>query len=606
MSNRREEDPRPSASAISQRATLRDVPAAKYKDGAAGTVAPRGLRGPSLLPGQGAPERIIPEEVELAVLRDAETLDGPKVARAVVGNRPPTPDSRPLAPTAVSVEVPRVRSMPPVQGEYASTPPTPSARSIQSGTLMSIGSVDPRAPTELSLPGPRPLSVAERAAYLGPEAVVDRTPPSLRRGPLDDASVTQRPGAPVAQPLPQPNPRLASPRGGNPPSVIPPAVHAPSVNPRSVISPSASPRSAEPASVNPVNVGVRSAQPASVKPPSASPRRAAPPSVTPPTVSPPSVSPPRSPTSLSPPSVSPPSATAPGVSRRSVPAGPASVRPSLKPDSVAPPAQNFARVPRSYSPVSLSPIATPMRPPRPTSTPMRPPRPTPKPPRPEAAPSVPPPASSGLAAPPQYQIHSEVDAVPHEVQEDTFDLRSVSTQREPLASRKVQASADWTAHGPISVPPSEVERSVRSNRSSSPAVTILVDRTRESAPAASERPSPMRAAVPLSWVLGAAAFAVIVALIVAFAMRPSAPPRAAVPLDGRASAAAPSTAEPAPPDATPPIAPGTKRPGVSSAGRPANAAPKPAARAAISAAASASAAPSASVDPGSKAHQSIY
>src|SRR6478609_9034874 len=175
MSKRRENDSRPSASAISQRATLRDVPAAKYKDGAVGTIAPRGLRGPSLLPGQGAPERLVPEEVELAVLRSAETLDGPKVARAAIGKRVPPEPSSP-SPMAVSVEVPRVRSVPPAQGEYASTPPSPSARSIQSGTLMSIGSVDPRAPTELSLPGPRPLSVSERAAYLAPPAVVDRAP----------------------------------------------------------------------------------------------------------------------------------------------------------------------------------------------------------------------------------------------------------------------------------------------------------------------------------------------------------------------------------------------------------------------------------------------
>src|SRR6188768_2353448 len=179
MSKRREDDSRPSASAVSQRATLRDVPAAKYKDASVGTVAPRGLRGPSLLPGQGAPERINPEEVELAVLRDAETLDGPKVARAAASKRA-LPESRSTLPTPVSVEVPRARSIPPAHGEYTSTPPTPSARSIQSGTLMSIGSVDPRAPTELSLPSPRPLSVSERAAYLGPEAVVDRASPNSR------------------------------------------------------------------------------------------------------------------------------------------------------------------------------------------------------------------------------------------------------------------------------------------------------------------------------------------------------------------------------------------------------------------------------------------
>lgn len=509
MSKRREDESRPSAAAVSQRATVRDVPAAKYKDASVGTVAPRGLRGPSLLPGQGAPERLVPEEVELAVLRDAETLDGPKVARAAASKRV-APESRSPSPTPVSVEVPRARSIPPAHGEYGSTPPTPSARSIQSGTLMSIGSVDPRAPTELSLPSPRPMSVSERAAYLGPEAVVDRTPlsrPGLP-GSVDQGRATE----PTERPAP----------------------------------PSAA-RSAPSARSQPASVPVGPAS------------------------------------------------------------GSASVRPSFKPDSVAPPAQNFARAARSYSPVSLSPTPTPMKPPRPTPTPMRPPRPTPKPPRPEAPPSVPPTASSALGAPPQFQIHSQLDAVPHELQEDSFDLRSVTTQREPLASRKAQPSADWIPHAPASAPPSEGELRLRANRTSSPAVTILVDRTRESTPPVSEPSAPARAAVPLNWVLGAAAFAVILALIVAFALRPSAPPQAVSPLDGRASAAAPSTAEAAPRDSTPPsVAPGAKRAGAPSAARPTSTAPKSTARPASSAATSASAAPPNPSDLNSKVHQSIY
>jgi hypothetical protein len=195
--------------------------------------------------------------------------------------------------------------------------------------------------------------------------------------------------------------------------------------------------------------------------------------------------------------------------------------------------------------------------------------------------------------------------VPHEIQEDAFDLRSVTTQREPLASRKPQPSADWSAHGPASAPASEGERMVRSNRSSSPAVTILVDRARESAPPVSERTPPQRAAVPLSWVLGAAAFAVVLALIVAFALRPNAPPQATSPLDGRASAAAPNTAAAAPRDSTPPsVPPEQKRSGAGSATRP-SAAPK-SARPTSSAASSGSAAPQSSADPNSKFRQSIY
>ena len=501
MSKRRDDDSRPSASAVSQRATVRAVPAAKHKDASVGTVAPRGLRGPSLLPGQGAPERIVPEEVELAVLRDAETLDGPKVARAAAGKRVP-PEYRSTSPTPVSVEVPRARSILPAQGEHVSTPPSPSARSIQSGTLMSIGSVDPRAPTELSLPNPRPMSTFERAAYLGPEAVVDRTPPSLGRG-LADVGNTGREDEASERP---------------PPRSVPPSSQAKS---------------------------------GSLRP------------------------------------------------------GSASVRPSLSPDSVSPPAQNFARAPRSYSPQALSsttpPKPTPMKPPRPT--PMRPPRPTPKPPQREAAPSVAPPASSRPAVPSQFQIHSELDAVPHELQEDAFDLRSASTQREPLASRKAQPSADWIPHAPASVPSSE--RSLRANRSSSPAVTILVDRARESAPPPSERTPPPRAAVPLSWVLAAAAFAVILALIVAFTLRPSVPSQAVSPLDGRASAVATSTAGAARRDSTPPsVAPGAKRPGAAAASAPRPA--KSAARPASSPASSTTVAAPSSADPNSKVPQSIY
>jgi hypothetical protein len=529
MSKRREDDSRPIASAISQRATVREVPAAKYKDASVGTVAPRGLRGPSLLPGQGAPERLVPEDVELAVLRDAETLDGPKVAR-VAASKAANSVARSSLPTPVSVEVPRVRSMPPAHGEYSSTPPTPSARSIQSGTLMSIGSVDPRAPTELSLPSPRPLSVSERPPYLPPPAVVDRTSPrSLpsQRAPADNTrggGVTQRPGPPSA----------------------PPSMRAPR-------------------SLPPATPGV----PASA------------------------------------------SLQAP----RSVPPAAPSVRPSLAPtpapstDSVAPPAQNFARAPRSNAPPSLSPTATPMRPPRPTPTPMRPPRPTPKPPPP---PSLPPPslppASQGsvLDDEPQFQIHAELSAVPHEVQEDSFDLRSASTLREPLASRKPQSSPEFRASLPApAMPPSEP--GLRANRSSSPAVTILVDRARDSVLPVSERMVPQRAAVPLSWVLAAAGFAVVLALIVAFTMRPSAPQQAVAPLDGRPSAAAPNTAEIAPRDATPQsVTPGAKRPGTASSARPPSSAAKSSARPASSAASSASVAPPSSADPNSKAHQSIY
>src|SRR5450432_1969111 len=130
MSTRGEDDSRPSRPLVSQRPTALDVPIAKYNKEV--SSAPRGLRGQSLLPGQGAPERIAPEDIELAVLREADTLDGPHVARAAARQRPELTSSPP--PTAVSVEVPRVRSAPPALESYGVTPTTPSARSIQSGT----------------------------------------------------------------------------------------------------------------------------------------------------------------------------------------------------------------------------------------------------------------------------------------------------------------------------------------------------------------------------------------------------------------------------------------------------------------------------------------
>ncbi len=430
MSTRGEDDSRPGAPFVSQRPTARDVPIAKYKEVSVGTSPPRGLRGPSLLPGQGAPERIVPEDIELAVLREADTLDGPQVARAAARRAPDTSSSP--APTPVSVEVPRVRSVPPSIEPYTTTPTTPSARSVQSGTLMSIGSIDPRAPTELSLPSPRALSQSERAAYLGPEAVVDRTPVSaLPSAPRDLRGLAR-------------NVEFA-------------AVPDPQASPYSEPLPQSSARSV------PVGSG----------PPASSARR------------------------------------------------------SQNAESAAPHARHFGRAPQSYSPVSVGP-----------------------------APSSPPhsvPASGGV--PPKFEIHSELDAVPHEFVEDNFDLRSAATQREPLASRKPMDSSDWTtAHAPISERRDSAvprERGTEHSPSSSSAITILVDPERPSvAPyrdsrasiPSPERVAPARASVPVSWVLGAAAFALALALLVAWVVRAPNAREAARTADDRPQVTEPSSA----------------------------------------------------------------
>ncbi len=410
MSTRREDDSRPKGNATSQRTTARDVPIAKYKDVPVGTSPPGALRGPSLLPGRGAPEKIIPEEVELAVLRDAETLDGQHVAR-VVAKRAPDPSNSP-SPMPVSVEVPRARSVPPME-ELATTPTSPSARSIQSGTLMSIGSIDPRAPTELSLPTPRPLSVSERAAYFGPEAVVDRSP---SQPDLESRSIsTER----VSSPGPESKP-VSSGRGA------------------------------------PL---------------------------------------------------------------------PARGRLSSQPDSSAPRAQNFSRAPLSYGPVS-PPVSRP-----PGSAPGS---------QGEASRLPHSPREGGQ----KFQIHSELDALPRELLEDSFDLRSAHTQREPLASRKPISSADWSATPDALT----LEPRSRPSRHSTSAMTLKVDRARESLPPGSEPAVVRRATIPLSWVI-AAALGILVALIAVWALRatPAQDTARGVP-DDRASASAPSAgALPVPP-----------------------------------------------------------
>jgi len=446
----REEDSSPSRPLVSARPTARDVPIAKYKEVGVGTSPPRGLRGQSLQPGQGAPERINPEDVELAVLREADTLDGPHLARAALRRSSSPEISSSPAPTPVSVEVPRMRSVPPALEPLASTPLTPSARSVQSGTLMSIGSIDPRAPTELSLPSPRALSQSERAAYIGPGAVVDRTPTSdLPSASREAARIAL--GVELAARVPVPSPEL---------------------------------------------------------PPQSSARK------------------------------SPPTSSA---------------RPSNKTDSPAPVARNFARGPESYSPVARTSAP-------PESQPARSER--------ELGPNSRPPASGA-----KFEIHSELEALPREFLDDNFDLRSVATQREPLASRKPMPSTDWTpTHEPV---PSRRDSQIPSERpshhpSSSSAITIMVDPRRQSFPDARDSiPSlppaaPERATVPIAWVIGAAAFAVLLALGVAWIMRQPAPeaahPREQTEEHAASLATAPSfqTAQPAP--AAPLAAPGAAGP----------------------------------------------
>jgi hypothetical protein len=229
--------------------------------------------------------------------------------------------------------------------------------------------------------------------------------------------------------------------------------------------------------------------------------------------------------------------------------------------------------------------------------------------------------------------------LPHELGDDTFDLRSVSTQREPLAGRKPMDSTDWTrVHEPVSARrdssvPSE--RGSSRNPSSSSAITILVDSGRISvAPARESIPSalpaaPRQTAVPLSWVLAAGAFALVLALLVAWVMRvPGAPALDAHAQAGRSTAleAAQSSLQAAlpAPRALPPSAADRPSQGAASPsalGLPLRAAASSSAHSAetVSPVPSARPAPLASTHPsdahpatpstaeaGSKPHQSIY
>jgi hypothetical protein len=144
-------------------------------------------------------------------------------------------------------------------------------------------------------------------------------------------------------------------------------------------------------------------------------------------------------------------------------------------------------------------------------------------------------------------------------------------------------------------------------------VTILVDRGRDTLPPTSDRvPAAQPTTVPLTWVLGAAAFAVVLALLVAWVLRAPGAPQALREVDGRASAAAPSVL----PQAVPEAAPSQLRPPqhATSASAPSasvthaqSALPKAAApRAPTSAAAPAASQAPLPVDPSTKVHQSIY
>ncbi|HVY26974.1 MAG TPA: hypothetical protein VHB79_10495 [Polyangiaceae bacterium] len=131
------------------RVTARDVPFVRGA-GSESEPAPRGHR-PAELPRDPTYEAEL-ANVELAVLRDRERRDDPSTKQG--GRRGhQLPPGQP--PESVTPESPGTRATRDVALGRSPEPPSSSGRSVASGTLLSVGSVDPRGKTERTLETPR-------------------------------------------------------------------------------------------------------------------------------------------------------------------------------------------------------------------------------------------------------------------------------------------------------------------------------------------------------------------------------------------------------------------------------------------------------------------
>lgn len=131
------------------RVTARDVPFVRGA-GSESEPAPRGQR-PAELPRDPTYEAEL-AKVELAVLRDRDRRDDPSTKQG--GRRGhELPPGQP--PESVTPESPGTRVTRDVALSRSPEPPTSSGRSVASGTLLSVGSVDPRGKTERTLETPR-------------------------------------------------------------------------------------------------------------------------------------------------------------------------------------------------------------------------------------------------------------------------------------------------------------------------------------------------------------------------------------------------------------------------------------------------------------------
>jgi hypothetical protein len=131
------------------RTTARDVPFTRSAEGESES-APQGQR-PAQLPRDPTYEAEL-ANVELAVLRDRDRRDDPSTKQG--GRRGhQLPPGQP--PESVTPESPGARATREVAIGRSPEPPSSSGRTVASGTLLSIGAVDPRGKTERTLETPR-------------------------------------------------------------------------------------------------------------------------------------------------------------------------------------------------------------------------------------------------------------------------------------------------------------------------------------------------------------------------------------------------------------------------------------------------------------------
>lgn len=132
------------------RTTARDVPLVRGA-GSESEPAPRGQR-PGQLPRDPTYEAEL-AQVELAVMRDPARRDDPSTKQG--GGRRAHEYTAGQPPESVTPESPGTRNHADIATGRSPEPPSSGGRSVASGTLLSVGAVDPRGKTERTLETPR-------------------------------------------------------------------------------------------------------------------------------------------------------------------------------------------------------------------------------------------------------------------------------------------------------------------------------------------------------------------------------------------------------------------------------------------------------------------